>query len=271
MKRERIEQDWIDLFQMEEGQADKTVKRYRTRTTTSGPVREVEIYPIWDTRSGVRRERGKASSEAQRAYNEKRVRRQITRLMNANFSDGDLMLTLTYKGGAVPDMGQAQRDVRNYLRRIKRWREKRGLEPLKYLYVIEHQDEEGRKKRVHHHVVINAMPREAAEELWQRGRCNSMRLQTDSAGLTGLAQYLTKGGRRGKRWAASRSLKKPKTTYSDHKISAARAHRMARDFGAAGREILERIMPAYSLTEGEARWSEWVSGCYIYAVMRRRE
>ena len=95
------------------------------------------------------------SKESQANLNEKNAKKQFIRLMNTNFGKNDLVITLTYEDKYLPVQKQAKKDVTNYIRRLKRYREKIGLPPLKYLYVIEWVDEadqhKSKKVRVHHH------------------------------------------------------------------------------------------------------------------------
>ena len=189
------------------------VFRYRTKTIKSGPYLESEVYPIWATKAETRIARGQVTREAQQKLNSRNALRKLTRLINTNFGSGDLGVTLTYKGEA-PDMKQAQKDIRNYIRRLRDWRRKQGLAELKYIYVVEGLSEEAdleprqlmlgsepeppdetarhRSGRVHHHLVINDMDRDVVERLWGKGFANCKRLQPDEFGLEKLARYMIK-------------------------------------------------------------------------------
>lgn len=153
--------------------------------------------------------------------NDKNAKKKLIRKINANFTKADIWVTLTYKNG-VPDEEQARKDIRNYLRRVREWRRKRGMTELKYVYVIEYGGKDGRRKRVHHHVVMSGMDRSAAEELWNgKGWANAKKLQPDEYGLEALARYVTKEANGGKRWCASRNLSEPKETTADTKSASA--------------------------------------------------
>ena len=56
---------------------------------------------------------------------------------------------------------------------------------------------------------------------------------------------------------------------SDRKISRRRAAMIARDVQYRGREILEQIYPGYRLESCEVKFSNFVSGAYIYARLRK--
>lgn len=249
----------------------RDVFRYRARTIKAGNVLEVEVFPIWNTQNEVRRAKKAATREAQRNLNDRNAKKKLIRKINANFTEEDLCVTLTYKGGFVPDEEQARRDIRNYLRRVRQWRRKNGLPELKYVYVIEYGGEDGRRKRVHHHVIMSGMDRDVAESLWQgRGWANSRRLQPDDYGLEALARYMTKEPNGGKRWAASRNLVDPKITEADTKISKRRVEQMASDFENMPAAIFCKLFPDYEFNDCAVKHSSYVAGAYIYARMHRR-
>lgn len=249
------------------------VARYRTKTIRAGEILECEIYPVWNCNSEIRKARAEAkkSSAAQRAVNDRNARRKLERKINANFGRGDISITLTYRG-EVPDIEQARRDIRNYLRRVSRLRKRLGLPELKYIYVIEYDPGDGgrRKKRVHHHVIMSGMDRDKAEELWGKGYANADRLQPDQDhGLAALANYIVKDPRGAKRWCCSRNLVEPVITTADHKMGKRKAERLARDVEAEAREIFGRAHKGYRLVECEVKRSSIVAGVYIRAKMHR--
>lgn len=248
----------------------RNVFKYRTRTIKAGDILEVEIFPIWNTKNEQRKAKKAVTREAQRNLNDRNAKKKLIRKINANFTEDDICVTLTYKGGHVPDEEQARRDIRNYLRRVRQWRRKNGLPELKYVYVIEYGGADGRRKRVHHHVIMSGMDRDTAEALWQgRGWANARRLQPDDYGLEALARYMTKEPNGGKRWAASKNLVDPKITEADTKISKRKVERMAADFEEAPAEIFRKLFPGYDFNECTVKHSTYVAGAYIYAKMHR--
>ena len=260
--------------------------KFRTKTIKSGDVLEVEVYPIWPTRSEERRAKEKVTKAAQAAVNDRNARKRLDRLVNTNFGTDDLLVTLTY-AGAAPDPEQGAKDIRNYLRRVKYWRKKHGLPEMKYIYVQEWEEEdpqmspqqlvfEGmqssflepvKAKRVHHHIIMSGMDRDAAEGLWKKGRVNSRKLQPDEFGLRDLTGYLLKAPKTKKRWYGSRNLAEPKITVSDHKFSRRQIWKLAEGFTEAG-SVLRKVYPGYvPSAEPVIRTSEFVSGFYLYARM----
>lgn len=249
----------------------RDVFRYRARTIKAGNVLEVEIYPIWNTQTEAHKAKKAATREAQRNLNDRNAKKKLIRKINANFTEEDLCITLTYANGFVPDEEQARRDIRNYIRRVREWRRKNGLPELKYVYVIEYGGEDGRRKRVHHHVIMSGMDRDVAEALWNgRGWANSRRLQPDDYGLEALARYMTKEPNGGKRWAASRNLVDPKVTVADTKISKRKVEEMAQDFDAIPAAIFSKLFPDYVFNDCTVKYSDFVAGAYVYARMHRK-
>jgi hypothetical protein len=152
-----------DAFRLRHGH----VANYRVRTILAGNILECEIYPIWSCKGEdieARKAMKHTSKAAIKAANERNAKKKLIRKINANFTEKDLHITLTYAGGQ-PGIAQARKDMQNYLRRIKSYRKKMGLGDPKYIYVIE-GSEESTKKRIHHHLIMSNMNRDEAERLW---------------------------------------------------------------------------------------------------------
>ena len=244
---------------------------YRTRTIKAGPRLEVEIFPIFgrETTGRARKAKQNLTPEAVQRNNEERSKRKLIQLIDANFDERDIHLTLTYLG-TPPKYEQAQTDVKNFLRAVKRKREKAGLEPLKYIYTIEGNDD-GTRERIHVHMVMNGgIDREELEAIWGKGYANADHLQPNENGLEALARYITKQQKNRRKWARSRNLKKPKQRTSDTKVSNARVKRMALDFPNSAKEIMEKLYPEYMHVKTVMRYSDVVDGAYIRCVMRHK-
>jgi hypothetical protein len=250
------------------------VFRYRVKTIKSGDVCECEIFPIWNTRAEARTARTQMTRDAQRNLNRKNSEKRCRRLADANFTADDLHVTLTYGDSVpLPDEKQARRDIRNYLRRCRTDAENHGRE-LKYIYVIEWSDGDGRRVRVHHHVLLSGVDRETAENLWEHPRTNAARLQPEGGTLTGLVKYILKqpqSGKGKKRWQGSQNLKKPTVTVADTKLSKRQAERLAEDMDNAAPLIIGGQYPEYSLDEVDVKRSDFVAGAYIYAKMHKQK
>ena len=244
---------------------------YRTRTIKAGPRLEVEIFPIFGRENAGRARAAKRNltPEAVQRNNEERSKRKLIQLIDANFDERDLHITLTYNG-RPPKYDKALADVKNFLRAVKRRREKAGLEELKYIYTIEGNDD-GTRERIHVHMVMNGgISRQELEEIWGKGYANADHLQPNENGLEALARYITKQQKNRRKWARSRNLKKPKQRTSDTKVSNARVKRLAIDFPNNAKEIMEKLYPDYSHVRTIMRYSDVVDGAYIRAVLRRK-
>ena len=230
----------------------------------------MEIYPIFgrENRGRLRAAKKNLTPEAVQRNNEERSRRKLIQLIDANFDERDYHVTLTY-AGQPPEYEKARADVKNFLRAVKRKREQRGLDELKYVYTIE-DAEDGKKKRIHIHAIMNGgISREELEQIWERGYANVDNLQPDENGLEAIARYITKQQKNRRKWARSRNLTMPKVRTSDTKVSNARVRRLAVDFPNSAKEIMEKLYPQYTHTRTIMRFSDVVDGAYIRCVMRR--
>lgn len=251
------------------------IANYAVRTIRAGEIVELEAYPIFKpgTRSAKRAKLG-GTREAQKAVNARNRRKHISRLVNANFVRGDVVLTLTYAQAPESD-DRAHKDLRNYIDRIKRL-EKRlvkagGLpegHSLKWLCVTEITTKDGRPARVHHHLVCNIPDRDALEACWQKGRANARRLQPDKFFLTAIGRYISKAPADKSRLRRSANLREPVVSYAQKKLSRKRAQAIAQDMDCAAPEILRKLYPGCEYLSCEVRLSEFVQGAYIYAMMR---
>ena len=243
---------------------------YRTRTIKAGPRVEVEIFPLFGREDTGRARAAKqnVTPEAVQRLNEERSKRRLVQLADANFTDQDIHLTLTYR--QAPKYDQAQKDVKNFLRTVKRKREQRGMDPLKYIYTIE-GDDDGTRERIHVHMLMSGgIDRAELEEIWARGYANADRLQPNENGLEAIARYITKQQKNRRKWCRSRNLTQPKQRTSDSKVSNARVKRLALDFPNEAKEIMEKLYPGYMHVRTTMRYSDAVDGAYIRCVMRKQ-
>lgn len=249
----------------------KMVRKVLVKTTQSGEMLESDVYPVLLNIPEGCRKKKKRTREQQKDLNDRNTRKTFVRYVNENFTEGDLYVTLPYEDYFYPTFEQAKRDIKNYIARIRRWRKRNGLEPLKYIYVISflEEGEKTKKVRMHHHIIMNAMDRNVAEELWKKSnRANSKKLKPNEYFLTAVATYLAgNNGRR--RWEKSRNLKKPKQNKSVSKLSRKKLNELARD-KSVHKEIFEKMYKGkYMFLDSEIRWSDYVGSFYIYARMRR--
>lgn len=253
---------------------------YRTRTTKAGTRLEAEIHPLFgrEKEGRLREARKNMTPERQRKQNIQRAKRRLILLLEENFTVWeDIHITLTYAGRDLPGEKQVKRDLRNFLGKVKRLREKRNMPELKYLYAIGDDAE----NRPHIHLIMNGgLGREELEKIWGHGFANSTSLQEYGNGLQGMANYLFKQKEKARNrerrqtfrsWSGSRNLRKPKEHVSDCKISNRRVKIIAQDFRSQAKEIMEKIYPGYTLENCGVYYSDVVDGVYIRCVMHRKD
>lgn len=186
----------------------------RKKTITAGRLVKTILYTAPEPRDTerARAEKSHITAAAQKRMNDKAARGKLEMLLAANFTAGDLFLTLTYRDGALPaKRAGAVKLVREFLRNLRRHRAARG-QALRYVYTTE---EKHGKARLHHHVVINATGRdiEVIRSLWPHGDLVEAE-QVDENDFAALASYITKESVEGRpvgaqMWTRSRNLRKP--------------------------------------------------------------
>lgn len=291
------------LYDLPQGEySAREVGGTTTRTIRAGDSLEIECFPVVHAAPEARREaRRRSSTEAQKKLNLKNTRKHIRRLMEKNFKPGDFVLHLTFNYGFIDraaanmkdelkaweesgfpmDDDQARRLIKNMIARIRRLIKRRGGNPgdFKYIYVIEttkeprDEDINALPARYHYHMVTSSLGILTLEDMhamWSYGYTKAEPLDFRFNGLEGLSKYITKQRRFARRWARSKNLQEPDITVSHRKVSRRRAALIASDVQANAREIFESIHPGYVLEEAEVKYSDFISGAYIYARMRRK-
>lgn len=242
---------------------------YATKTIKAGNQFEVEIYPEF-TRTQAERAGAKRTSNAQRNLNDKNARKRVERLINANFTEGDYWITLTYDKKNLPeDIKEALKNMKNFIRRINYRRKREGLEKAKYIYVTEWSDK--KKIRCHHHLIMDSgLTMDVVEKLWKCGKRNNVRrVSPDEDGLSGLAGYITKDPEGSKRWCGSTNLKQPEERKNHRDFTEGRVKKIA-DGREDLQEILEKKHKNMEYIRHEIRYNEINGKFYIYARMRER-
>ena len=254
---------------------------YRRRTTVSGPRIDAEVFPVFgrQQKGDLRRARHQITREAQQRANDERSRRHLIQLVEANFTEADVAVTLSYAGKA-PDPERVDKDIRNFLMRVRRRRKQLGLDELKYIYAIggDEMPAAGYSgKRPHIHMIMSGgIDRDTLEAIWGKGYANADRLQPGDEGLGGIAVYLTKQKQDRpekpgvRKWRGSRNLKQPVRRSRDARMPNSRVKRIAYDFRNEAKEIMEKLYPGYVFQECSVRYADVIDGVYIRCVMRRR-
>ena len=289
MKRKYYDDyDYEEAYQkqcdtLEEWELERLMKEgkveclYRTTTTKSENIKsgttllEAQVYPSFkDKKDMPVTAKKRETRPSQKNLNDKNARRYLIRLANINFGKGDIWATFGWDDGHYPEnMDAAQRDVRNFIKRINYRRKKAGMENIKYIYIIAADG----NTRPHFHILMtgDGVDRDELEELW--GKCerpNTRRIKPDDNFIiTGLATYISNNPHGTKRWCPSKNLKKPdppKRSYSKFKKS--RVERMARDYETLKTQM-EKAYPAYKFLDAEVKYNGINAAFYIYARMVR--
>lgn len=238
---------------------------YATKTITSGKQIEVEIYPEFTKRQLENNKTIKKKTRlSQKNLNDKNARKHLTRLLNTNFDNSSYWITYTYDNDHLPKtIEEAQKNMRNCIRRINRLLKKKKLNNAKYIYITEFSKE--KKIRCHHHVVIDCdLSMNELEEIWNCGRRNNIRrIHDDEEGLTGLANYLTKDPRGKKRWNASKNLKKPTIRKNHQDFSLKKIRQMIENKNRI-REFIENKYPGLIYLSEESKYNAFNGRTYFY-------
>lgn len=136
-------------------------------------------------------------------YNAYRSKKNFIDRVNANFTNKNMFLTLTFKDGVVIGRGKYKREIdiksiedtneafEQFIKRVKR---KHGKD-FRYIYVVEFQDKNGRGA-VHYHMIWNLpfIPiDEIQNDLWKMGMCWINRMDSSKKYKDGEKKY-TKDG-----------------------------------------------------------------------------
>ncbi len=211
--------------------------RYREHIYYTGQYAEAEIFPVFE-KTRFRKQKFQPTSEVQEMINQNAAERKLERLIHTNFTDDDFSVGLDYSDVYEPKtLAQAKRDIKNFLRRLKRKYDKIEVE-LKYIYAIE------QAARFHFHVILNkGLSREVIEECWGMGHANADRLQFSEFGVSDLAQYVQKQRLTYRRWVSSKNLKQP--VEREHYIKPKLAKAYAENWNL--QSFIEERFPDYFL------------------------
>lgn len=206
------------------------------RTYEAGQVGEKTKYFVLGDRTR-RNRRKEESSIKKQEQNEYSTKKRLARLINENFTHGDILLGLDYSDAsykklersarkAAPDYDSlpeedqlrcireaAAQEMVNYLRRVKRALEKEGrADELKYIAITSDMDGDTKETvRVHHHLIVPASCEHIVRMKWGRGGtyCKPLSKQED---YMPIAEYLiaqVRGTLNAKKFVSSRNLIRP--------------------------------------------------------------
>lgn len=245
---------------------------YATRRIDSADQVELEIYPEFLRRQDIPEAgRRRYNKEAQRSLKDRNARKYCERLINTNFTAGDLWITLTYTDACLPQsLEEAQANMQKYIKRINYRRRKAGLPGAKYVYVTEWR-QWGQSVRCHHHLIMDgALSMDTVEQAWKLGRRNeTRRLDYDGNGVSGISNYITKDPAGKKRWCASKNLQKPIEHKNHRQFSRKRVLEMAKNYDRAV-ELIRKACPDCWFKSVERRYNDVNGLFYIYARLQKQ-
>lgn len=206
------------------------------RTYEAGQVGEKTKYFVLGDRTR-RNRRKEESSIKKQEQNEYSAKKRLARLINANFTHGDILLGLDYSDASykklersarkanpdydsLPEEDQlrsireaAAQEMVNYLRRVKRALEKEDrADELKYIAITSDMDGDTKETvRVHHHLIVPASCEHIIRMKWGHGGtyCKTLSKQED---YMPIAEYLiaqVRGTLNAKKFVSSRNLIRP--------------------------------------------------------------
>lgn len=244
---------------------------YVVKTIKSGEMVEKEIYSVPKARDYSRTSKKKKSTKAQEKLNRKNSIKNVIRLVNTNFKENDLYVTLTYSKNTLVDKERAKKDIDNYIRKLKRvFKKNKPEKEFKYIHVIDFVDDPNKSKRtrIHHHLIISEMDRDLVEEKWTLGFANARRLKPNELKFEEVATYIAMQSK--KRIGTSKNLKKPTITIDRTTFTRRKVERLAID-EYKHKEYFEDKYKDCIFISSSRYISDVFGGVYIYVKMRTRE
>jgi len=230
---------------------------------------DVMIYPVY-TKTPVRRKKAKPTSEVQQKLNEIYAEEKLIRIANANFTPRDYKVELTYSSEYLPQSDEdADRELTNFLRRVKRYRKQHGLSELKYIAVTEKGSRSG---RYHHHLIMSGdIELFDLVALWGKGIVGSDLLIFDENGIANLVKYMMKQLKEfvGKKYKRSRNMIVPEAKKRDNRFSKRMIVELAKD--TENRAEYEKLYEGYHLSKADAIFNDVNGGVFLRMRYYRKE
>lgn len=275
----------------------------REKRIYSGPLLESTFGHVFNDGRNMptRAPKEKMSTKEQSEYNKRQAEKKLIRYVNANFNNTDILMHPTYEQDKAPQSeAEARRDINNYIRRQKTFREseakriqkhlelnpaderamknlKKLREPFKYIYALEKVEYKTGKKsgsiNWHIHLFMTGGgdgDRDRAEEMWKNGlRSNADRFRPDKWGPEAAAKYISKDPQGTKRFVCSQNLAKPIIPKPrDGKMTAKQVERLAKE-RIDDREYWEKRYKGYRFLKCYARQNPYNGYWYVSVVMYR--
>lgn len=238
---------------------------YREKQIKSGNNLECSIYSIPYRQRRCRKSKKKESLPKQKNLNEKNSKDSMRRTIECNFTCRDWFATLGWTDEKRPKTEKRMsNDLKNFFERIRRFLKKNKRGELKYIYVIEYDDD----KKVHIHMILNnVVSIEELQKIWGNGNVDVEHLREDDLGYEWLAEYLAKDPKGKKRWVPSRNLKRPEIITNDFKYNNKKIRELVQCQG--DREFIRKLYPGYTVKLFEVKFNEISSSYYINIRLKK--
>ena len=189
------------------------MKRLGKRVVRSGSCVE-EVYCLASEIRETRAPKTRRYKQDMRQLeaNLKTAEKRLARILNCNFTYGDMLITLDYAEENLKERDELLKDVQLFLRRLKREYLRLGI-TFKFVRVFgEISTHTGNPVRPHHHIVMPAIDFEIVKDKWRLGAVNYRHLR-DQKDYSVMASYLLKNARKDlpdyKKYSVSRGLTEP--------------------------------------------------------------
>lgn len=246
---------------------------YRAKIYRCGAYMDFYGYPVFPVPLSCRtgkRIRKKPTRKMQEKLNWRHAAEKLTRILNTNFTEEDLSLTLTFRENPIDDEA-AKKAIQRFLHKIRYRFKKMGRE-LKYVWQLE----KSKKGRYHIHMVLSGgIDRDKLEKLWGNGYANSKRLQFDQNGLAALSRYIGKSCVDSEEervtyrsYNGSKNLIDPEPEINDSKI---RSRKRAQELAEMDWNLWHELYPDYEVADLYSYTSEDYGGIYIFARLHRTD
>ena len=227
----------------------KQLMRYKI---TSGRVVEKRDVLMYSSRTHRPRGGRKGKSTIKQVErNERETVLELARFINCNHLGGDLFVTLKYSDGRLPaSREEARRIAGNYIRRLARaYRKATGKKLIWALVTADRSSKTGEPVRLHHHLVLNAMPWELLAANWPADEFSCRHLD-DTGDYTAVARYMVKNagyGRGEQCWTSARGPEVKRPVYSTPEpVKKAGAVRVPKEANIVEREVHESTERGFS-------------------------
>lgn len=238
---------------------------YRETMMKGGMYLESRIYPITFMERKCRKSRSKESLPKQKRLNNKNSKDAMRRAIETNFTINDWFVTLGWTDEKRPKTEERiAKDIKNFFERLRRVLKRTTSKELKYIYVIEHNED----INVHIHMILNnVVTIEELQKIWGNGNIDIKHLEETDLGYEELAEYLAKEPKGKKRWVASRNLKRVDIEKNDFKYNYKKILEIVNCQG--DREFIRKLYPGYTLKLFEVKFNKINSSYYINIRLKK--